>query len=53
MMPEGYHTVVSAPGYTTYYLWFPAGSRRTQGALEDPALAWVGRTVPMIRDLGH
>jgi 5-deoxy-glucuronate isomerase len=53
MMPEGYHTVVSAPGYTTYYLWFLAGAQRTQGAHEDTDLAWVGRTVPMIRDLGH
>lgn len=53
MMPEGYHTVVSAPGYTTYYLWFLAGTQRTQGALEDVDLAWVGRTVPMLRDLGH
>ena len=53
MMPEGYHTVVSAPGYTTYYLWVLAGSQRTQGAHEDTDLAWVGRTVPMIRDLGH
>lgn len=53
MMPEGYHTVVSAPGYTTYYLWFLAGTQRTQGAHEDTDLAWVGRTVPMIRDLGH
>ncbi len=53
MMPEGYHTVVSAPGYTTYYLWFLAGDQRTQGAMEDADLAWVGRTVPMLRDLGH
>jgi 5-deoxy-glucuronate isomerase len=53
MMPEGYHTVVSAPGYTTYYLWFLAGTQRTQAALEDAALSWVGRTVPMLRDLGH
>jgi 5-deoxy-glucuronate isomerase len=53
MMPEGYHTVVSAPGYTTYYLWVLAGTQRTQGAHEDTDLAWVGRTVPMIRDLGH
>ena len=42
MMPEGYHTVVSAPGYTTYYLWFLAGTQRTQGALED-ADARLGR----------
>jgi len=53
MMPEGYHTVVSAPGYTTYYLWALAGTQRTQGAIEDADLTWVGRTVPMLRDLGH
>jgi 5-deoxy-glucuronate isomerase len=53
MMPSGYHTVVSAPGYTTYYLWFLAGAQRTQGALEDTSLTWVSRTVPMLRDLGH
>lgn len=52
MMPSGYHTVVSAPGYTTYYLWFLAGTQRTQGATEDAGLAWVGRTVPTLRDLG-
>jgi len=52
MMPSGYHTVVSAPGYTTYYLWFLAGTQRTQGATEDADLAWVGRTVPTLRDLG-
>ncbi|GAA2674708.1 5-deoxy-glucuronate isomerase [Actinoplanes palleronii] len=53
MMPEGYHTVVSAPGYVTYYLWFLAGTQRTQGALEDVDLTWVGKAVPMLRDLGH
>ncbi|BCJ45902.1 5-deoxy-glucuronate isomerase [Actinoplanes ianthinogenes] len=53
MMPEGYHTVVSAPGYITYYLWFLGGTQRTQGALEDVNLSWVGRSVPMLRDLGH
>jgi 5-deoxy-glucuronate isomerase len=52
MMPEGYHTVVSAPGYTTYYLWALAGNQRTQGAHEDTDLAWVGRSVPVLRDLG-
>lgn len=53
MMPEGYHTVVSAPGYTTYYLWFLGGVGRTQGAVDDATLGWVNRTVPMLRDLGH
>jgi 5-deoxy-glucuronate isomerase len=52
MMPEGYHTVVSAPGYTTYFLWFLAGTQRTQGALEDANLAWVGQRVPGLRELG-
>jgi len=53
LMPEGYHTVVSAPGYTTYYLWALAGNQRVQAAPEDPALAWVSRTVPMLKALGH
>ena len=53
MMPSGYHTVVSAPGYTTYYLWFLGGEHRTQGAVDDAKLGWVNRTVPMLRQLGH
>jgi 5-deoxy-glucuronate isomerase len=53
MMPRGYHTVVSAPGYTTYYLWFLAGNQRVQGAIEDPQLSWVSRTVAMLKELGH
>lgn len=53
MIPHGYHTVVSAPGYTTYYLWFLAGNHRTQAVTEDPNVGWVSRTVPMLRDLGH
>ncbi|MFZ5919203.1 MAG: 5-deoxy-glucuronate isomerase [Chloroflexota bacterium] len=53
MAPFGYHTVVSAPGYTTYYLWFLAGEHRTQATVDDPALGWVGRTVPMLKELGH
>jgi len=52
MMPSGYHTVVSAPGFTTYYLWFLGGAQRTQGAMEDTSLAWVGGTVPTLRKLG-
>lgn len=53
MMPYGYHTVASAPGYTTYYLWFLAGEQRVQATQEDPALGWVGRTVAMIKELEH
>ena len=53
MMPRGFHTVVSAPGYTTYYLWFLAGNQRVQGAVDDPQVGWVGKTVGMLKELGH
>lgn len=53
MAPIGYHTVVSAPGYTTYYLWFLAGEHRVQATQDDSALGWVSRTVPMLRELGQ
>jgi 5-deoxy-glucuronate isomerase len=53
MMPRGYHTVVSAPGYITYYLWFLAGTQRIQATIDDPTLGWVSRTVAMLKDLGH
>jgi 5-deoxy-glucuronate isomerase len=52
MAPLGYHTVVSAPGYTTYYLWFLAGEHRVQATADDPTLGWVSRTVPMLREWG-
>jgi 5-deoxy-glucuronate isomerase len=53
MAPLGYHTVVSAPGYTTYYIWFLAGEHRIQAVKDDPTLGWVNRTVPMLRELGY
>jgi len=53
MMPRGYHTVVSAPGYTVYYLWILAGNQRVQATVDDPVLGWVGKTVPMLKELGH
>lgn len=53
MAPLGYHTVVSAPGYATYYLWFLAGEHRIQAVAGDPDVGWVDRTVPMLRELGH
>ena len=53
MAPTGYHTVVSAPGYMTYYLWFLAGEHRHQATADDPALGWVSRTVPMLKELGY
>ncbi len=51
MAPYGYHTVVSAPGYTTYYLWFLGGEHRVQATMDDPSLSWVSRTVSMLKEL--
>lgn len=53
MMARGYHTVVSAPGYTTYYLWLLAGNQRVQATVDDPHVGWVGKTVGMLKELGH
>jgi 5-deoxy-glucuronate isomerase len=53
MAPKGYHTVVSAPGYMTYYLWGLAGNHRVQATADDPDVGWVSRTVPMLKALGH
>jgi 5-deoxy-glucuronate isomerase len=44
LVPEGYHPVVSAPGYTTYYLNFLAGSAQSLANSDDPAYAWVKAT---------
>jgi 5-deoxy-glucuronate isomerase len=49
MAPHGYHTTCSAPGYTNYFLWFLAGEHRTQAVVFDPDLAWVQKTVPMLK----
>ncbi|MGH2538142.1 MAG: 5-deoxy-glucuronate isomerase [Candidatus Promineifilaceae bacterium] len=47
LVPEGYHPVVSAHGYTTYYLNFLAGSAQSLANADDPAYAWVkGRWGP-------
>ncbi len=44
LVPEGYHPVVSAHGYTTYYLNFLAGSAQSLANVDDPAYAWVRGT---------
>ncbi len=51
LAPYGYHTVVSAPGYMTYYLWFLGGEHRIQATADDPVLGWVSRTVPMLKEV--
>jgi len=40
-VPEGYHPVVSGPGYTTYYLNVLAGSAQSLANQDDPAHTWV------------
>jgi 5-deoxy-glucuronate isomerase len=44
LVPEGYHPVVSAHGFTTYYLNFLAGSAQSLANADDPAYAWVKET---------
>ncbi len=44
LVPEGYHPVVSAPGYTTYYLNVLAGSAQTLANQDDPKYTWVKNT---------
>ena len=41
LVPEGYHPVVSAHGFTTYYLNWLAGSAQSLANVDDPAYAWV------------
>jgi 5-deoxy-glucuronate isomerase len=41
LVPEGYHPVVSMPGYTTYYLNVLAGSAQSLANQEDPNYMWV------------
>lgn len=44
LVPEGYHPVVSAHGYTTYYLNFLAGSAQSLANSDDPQHAWIKDT---------
>lgn len=44
LVPEGYHPVVSAHGYTTYYLNFLAGSAQSLANADDPQYAWIKDT---------
>jgi 5-deoxy-glucuronate isomerase len=40
-VPEGYHPVVAAHGYTAYYLNFLAGSAQSLANSDDPDHAWI------------
>jgi 5-deoxy-glucuronate isomerase len=44
LVPEGYHPVVSAPGYMTYYLNVLAGSAQTLANQDDPRYTWIKNT---------
>lgn len=44
LVPEGYHPVTSAHGYTTYYLNFLAGSAQSLANVDDPDHTWVKQT---------
>lgn len=43
MVPEGYHPVVSAHGYHTYYLNFLAGTAQSLANSDDPTFTWINR----------
>jgi 5-deoxy-glucuronate isomerase len=44
LVPEGYHPVGAAPGYSTYYLNFLAGSAQSLANADDAEHAWVKET---------
>ncbi len=48
LVPEGYHPVVSAPGYTTYYLNVLAGSAQSLANQDDPRYTWVKQSYSKI-----
>lgn len=49
-LPRGYHPVVTAPGYSLYYLWALAGEERRYGAWsDDPKHAWVKNTEAILK----
>jgi len=59
LIRDGYHPVVTAPGYNCYYLNVLAGSVRSMAASDDPRYAYLRRNwpapdprVPMVRNGG-
>jgi len=41
LIPEGYHPVCTAPGYSMYYLWIMAGKHRKFLSRIDPEHRWI------------
>ncbi len=50
LVPEGYHPVVSMPGYTTYYLNVLAGSAQSLANQDDPNYSWVKENYTKVDD---
>jgi 5-deoxy-glucuronate isomerase len=50
LVPEGYHPVVSPPGYTVYYLNVLAGSAQSLASHDDPRYSWVKQTYRAVDD---
>ena len=55
LVPEGYHPVAAAHGYSAYYLNFLAGSAQSLANSDDPDHGWIKKTwssldprVPMV-----
>lgn len=48
LVPEGYHPVVAAHGYTIYYLNFLAGSAQSLANSDDPDYAWIKESWPAL-----
>jgi 5-deoxy-glucuronate isomerase len=44
LSPQGYHPVVTAPGYDAYYLNYLAGSDQSLASSDDPRYSWVKET---------
>ncbi|WP_231845484.1 5-deoxy-glucuronate isomerase [Pseudothermotoga hypogea] len=51
LIPKGYHTVVAAPGFTVYYLWFLAGEERVQIPYVDPEMRFIDQATKMIKNI--
>jgi 5-deoxy-glucuronate isomerase len=51
-LPVGYHPVVSAPGYSVYYLWVMGGKHgRTLIPHDDPKMAWMQKIPAMLKNM--
>lgn len=50
-IPEGFHPVVAAPGYSLYYLWALAGEQRILRPYDDPQHSWLKNAEPIIGEM--